>query len=74
MTSGSTAAMFNEDEEYKPGQSTVQLIDISGGVRKCLFAFDIKCTDELFDTLLNSIHLYEVKDRRLFQKKTLLHI
>jgi hypothetical protein len=66
--------MFNEDEEYRPGQSTVKLIEYPAEYENVCLQFDSKCSDEVFDSLLNSIHLHEVKDSPVISKKRLYSI
>lgn len=60
----SAASYFNEDVEHVPGKSTVQLLDYPTEYESVALQFDSNCTDKLFDHLLNSIDLYEVKNNR----------
>jgi hypothetical protein len=58
-----TAALFNEDKEFTLGQKTVSMIDYPYEYESVLLQFDEKCTDEVFETLLNSIQLYRVESK-----------
>lgn len=64
-----TAALFNEDKTHEIGGSRVAVIDYPTEYESLCIQFDEKCTPEVFDTLLNSIDLYEVKDQRQFHKQ-----
>lgn len=63
------AAYFNEDKEHTPGLSTVQLIDYPIEYESTCLQFDQKITNDLFEILLNSIGLFQVKDQRQYAKK-----
>lgn len=56
-----SAAAFNEDKEWKPGESTVALVDYPYEYESVLLQFDKECTDEVFETMLNSIGLERVE-------------
>lgn len=68
----STAAMFNECEEYKPGQSKVAVIDYPTEYENMCLQFDEKIDDDTYESLLNAISLYRLKDQRLFNRKKYL--
>lgn len=61
----STAALFNEMKEWKPGERTVALIEYPTEYENTCLQFDEKCTDEIFEALLNSINLYRVSDETI---------
>lgn len=65
----SAAAYFNEDTDFTPGSSTIQLIDYPTEYESSAIQFDNNCTDTLFERLLNSIELFEVKDDKKYGKK-----
>lgn len=65
----SAASFFNEDTEFIPGQNTVQLIDYPVEYENTALQFDSNTTDNLFEYLLNSINLYEVKGKQYKQQK-----
>lgn len=58
----STAAMFNEDKDIKPGESKVQLIDYPVEYESLCLQFDEYITDDAFETLLNEIGLYRTNN------------
>lgn len=65
----SAASFFNEDTNHTPGQSTIQLIDYPVEYENMALQFDKDCTDNLFEELLNSINLFEVKGRQYKAQK-----
>jgi len=67
-----TAALFNEDADFKPGEHQHLLIEYPVEYESVLLQFDSKITDEAFDTLLNSIDLYEVESK--FKKNYLPYL
>lgn len=67
-------AYFNDDSDFVPGSSTVQLIDYPTEYESVAMQFDSECNDELFEKLLNSIDLYEVRDNRFKNKKYLPYL
>lgn len=64
-----TAAFFNEDAEFKPGTPTVQVLDYPIAFENTLIQFDTKCTDEMFEGILNDITLFRVKNDRYNKNK-----
>lgn len=64
----SAAAFFNEDVEFTPGHSTVQLIDYPVEYESTSLQFDTGCTDKLFEEILNSINLFKVNNRQYNNK------
>lgn len=67
------AATYHENKEYKAGQSKVSLIDYPVEYESLCLQFDYKCTDAVFEALLNSINLYQLPsnqiDRHFFRNK-----
>lgn len=63
------AAFFNEDKEFKPGESAIQLIDYPVEYESTCLQFDQRISPDLFEVLLNSIGLFRNKDQRQFDKK-----
>jgi hypothetical protein len=57
------AAVFNEDKDFKSGDNAVTLTDYPHEYESVLLQFDAKCTDEVFEILLNSIDLFRVESR-----------
>ena len=60
----SASAYFNEDTEFTPGASTIQLIDYPTEYENTALQFDSQCTDKMFEQILNSIDLFEVKGKQ----------
>lgn len=56
----STAAYFNENQEFKTGESKVCVTDYPTEYENICLQFDYKCTDEVFEEMLNQIDLYRV--------------
>lgn len=67
------SATFHENEEIKSGESKVVLTSYPPEYENLCLQFDYKCTDEVFELLLNSIDLYRLNDtdinRRFFRSK-----
>lgn len=66
----STAAIYNEMTEWKSGDKTVALINYPVEFENTCMQFDSKCTDDMFEILLNSINLFRVTGNRQFDKKS----
>lgn len=58
----SSAAYFNESREFKSGQSKICLTEYPSEYENICLQFDYKCTDEVFEEMLNQINLYRVTD------------
>jgi hypothetical protein len=70
-----TAARFNDDSDFRPGDKSVQLERYPIEYESTLLQFDQYCTDEVFETLLNSIGLFRVaKDSKLYNRKNLKYV
>lgn len=69
-----TAAIFNECEEHKVGENKIAVIDYPVEYENVCLQFDSKITDDAFDTLLNSIDLYEVKKKTYKNKKWIAYL
>ena len=65
----STAALFNKYEYLPSGESVVAFTSYPSDYESTCLQFDRILTDELFDTLLQSIGLKKVKDQRRYHKK-----
>lgn len=60
----SSAAYFNESQEFKTGQSKICLTEYPTEYENICLQFDYKCTDEVFEEMLNQINLYRVTDNK----------
>lgn len=58
-----TAALFNECDEILSGETKVAVINYPTEYENICLQFDSKCTDEVFEQLLNMIGLFRVKDK-----------
>ena len=67
----STAAMFHESKSYKSGESKIKLTTYPTEYENTCLQFDYTCTDEMFETLLNSIDLFRVNDNK-FKRKSFI--
>jgi hypothetical protein len=65
-----TAAYFNEYQSLSFGQSKVAITDYPTEYENICLQFDYSCTDDVFETLLNSIDLYRVSNNRRYNKKS----
>lgn len=70
----STAAIFNECQEFVSGESKITLIDYPVEYENICLQFDDKIDDDSYETLLNSISLYRLPDdkQRQFDRKKYL--
>lgn len=59
-----SAALLNEDKDFIPGEHTVALVDYPTDVENKCIQFDNKCTDHVFNAILNSIGLFEISADR----------
>lgn len=63
-----TAAVFNEMQDWVSGEKTVALMEYPSEYENTCLQFDAKCTDDVFDLLLNSIDLYRLPELRIAQR------
>lgn len=59
------AATYHENKEYKPGETKVSLTNYPPEYESICLQFDYKCTDDVFEALLNSINLYRLPDSEI---------
>lgn len=65
-----SAAHFNEDKEFKIGDKLVAITEYPYEYESVLLQFDEKCTDDVFEELLNAIDLFQVESRNKHLKYT----
>lgn len=53
-------ATYHESTEFKPGESKVAITSYPVEYESLCLQFDHKCTDDVFEALLNSINLYQL--------------
>lgn len=69
-------ATYHESTEFKPGESKVAITSYPVEYESLCLQFDYKCTDDVFEALLNSINLYQLPqdktNRHFFKNKPYL--
>jgi hypothetical protein len=58
-----SAAYFNEDKEFTLGDKLVAITEYPLEYESVLLQFDDKCTDDVFEELLNAIDLFRVESK-----------